>query len=281
MKTKLLAVCGPTAIGKTEVAIELALQHNTEIISFDSRQFFRELNIGTAKPSNDELQKVKHHFINSHSIDEQYNAGQFAEDARALIDALTKKYATLILVGGSGLYLQSLLYGFDMLPAINTETRKKVKALFEDRGLEFLQQEIRNHDAAYTTTVDMQNPARLMRALEVCYQTGKPYTSYLTNKNKQTPYQVEYKYLTMHRHELYSRINNRVDAMIAAGLETECRNVLAYRTHNALQTVGYREMFEHIDGSISLELCIDKIKQHTRNYAKRQITWFSKMVTNV
>ncbi|MBK8845218.1 MAG: tRNA (adenosine(37)-N6)-dimethylallyltransferase MiaA [Bacteroidetes bacterium] len=280
MKTTLVAICGPTAIGKTEVAIEYAQRHQTEIVSFDSRQFFKELSIGTAKPSNEELKKVPHHFVNSHSIQRAYNAGTYAQEANLVISDLAKKYSTIILVGGSGLYLQSLLYGFDSIPSINADTRQHIKKLFDEKGLEFLQQEILKHDAGYAATVDIHNPARLMRALEVFYQTGKPYTSFLAKKENQMPYKVEYKYLTMNRQELYSRINKRVDAMIEAGLEAECRSLLAYRNHHALQTVGYKEMFEYIDEDMTLEMCIDKIKQHTRNYAKRQITWFSKMVAN-
>lgn len=274
MKNKLIVIGGPTASGKTALAIRLAKQFQTEIISADSRQFYKEISIGTAKPTPEELAEVKHHFINSHSITESFNSGAFADAARILIDNLFKKHEVVIIVGGSGLYIKSLLEGFDDLPYVEENIRTNLKNSFKENGIQHLLDELKKSDPAYFEKVDQHNHQRVMRALEIIRASGKPYSSFLGNKNKNSTFDTECYCLDISREILYNRINIRVDEMMKQGLEAEAKSVLPYRNHTALQTVGYKELFDYFDGNISLEESISLIKQHTRNYAKRQLTWF-------
>ena len=278
MKT-IITVIGPTASGKTEQSIQLAKKLNTEIISADSRQFFRELTIGTAKPLPEQLKQVPHHFINTLSIQQNYNAGIYETDALELIDRLFKKHDELILTGGSGIYINAVLKGFDHLPEADKEIRNGLKNDLITHGIEYLQNELLKMDKAYYHTVDLKNPQRLMRALEVCIITGKPYSELLHKYSTAAKrnFSVKIYGLDTERNELYKRINYRVDKMIKNGLIEEARSLLPFRNHNALQTVGYKELFDYFNGMITREEAIEAIKKNTRNYAKRQLTWFRKM----
>ncbi len=275
---QLIVIVGPTASGKTSQAIELAKRLNTEIISADSRQFFKELTIGTAKPTEAQLSEVQHHFINSISISQDYNAGLFEKDALNLIEKLFKKYDVLIMTGGSGLYINAVLNGFDHLPEVDKQVRNQLQKDFETKGIEYLQQHLLQNDPEYYTRVDLQNPQRIIRALEVCVVTGKPYSALLHHTKQSTKRNFSTKIfgLQLPREELYKRIENRVDKMIEEGLVAEVKSVKKYRNHNALQTVGYKEIFDYLDGNISMNDAIALIKKNTRNYAKRQMTWFKK-----
>jgi tRNA dimethylallyltransferase len=274
---KLIVIGGATATGKTALAIRLAQQLATEILSADSRQFYREMSIGTAKPSPEELAAAPHHFIDTHSVANDYSVGDFERDA---LECLEKIYVTkdvAILVGGSGLYLRAVCEGLDKFPDISAETKKIVETGEQTGGLNWLQQELAQRDPVHFVKIDQQNPARLRRALEVCVETAQPYSAFLQQGQKTPrPFQPIFILLDLPRPELYARIEARVDQMIAAGLEAEARNLLPYRNRSPLSTVGYEEFFEFFDGEISREIAVDKIKQHSRNYAKRQVTWFSK-----
>jgi len=266
----LINIVGPTASGKTALAIELAKVFSTEILSSDSRQFYKEVSIGTAKPSKEELAQVKHHLINSHSVSETYNAGQFARDAEKIILSLFKSNNVVIVVGGSGLYIKALTNGIDPGAEANEKLRAELKAGFEKNGIEFLQARLRSISEEIFNQVDSRNPQRLMRAIE------KAESKALIGATKEE--EKEYSIITigvnLPREELYQRINKRVDAMIEAGLEAEAQKMLPYRNTYAMQTVGYKELFSFFDGEISREKAIELIKQHTRQFAKRQITWF-------
>jgi len=274
-KKKLIVVLGPTAIGKTSLAIEAAQAVNTEIISADSRQFFKELNIGVARPSEKELLAVKHHFIAFISIEDRYSAGMFETDALNLLEQLFEKHDVVICCGGSMLYIDALINGLDDLPG-DEAVRKTLQQELETLGLEHLQRKLKEVDEAYYRQVDLQNPHRLIRALEVCALTGKKYSDLRKANSANRPFDVVKIGLTSNREWLYNRINTRVDAMIESGLEQEAKSVLSMRHLNALHTVGYKEMFDYFDGELSLNDCIEKIKQHTRNFAKRQLTWWRK-----
>lgn len=271
----LYAIVGPTGIGKTALSIALAKALKTEIISFDSRQFYREMNIGTAVPSVEELAQVPHHFIQDRSIADLFTVGDFETEAIARIEELSTNYNSLVLVGGSGLYLQAITHGFDRFPTISEQVRNEVRTAYQDKGIDFIQEELKRLDITYYHQVDLHNPQRMIRALEVCYQSGMPYSSFIGNaaENKR-PFNVKYIGLDGPREGIYDRINRRVDAMLAAGLLDEVASLTAYRSHNALQTVGYSELFEYMDGKIDLERAVELIKQNSRRYAKRQLTWF-------
>lgn len=273
-KNTLIVIGGPTASGKTALAIEKALALNTEIISFDSRQFYREMSIGTARPSDEELAKVKHHFIGHISINEEWNASVFEKNAIAKLDELFLKYDSVVAVGGSGLYLNALLYGFDELPDKDEKLRAELQLELEEKGIEFLQNKIKIIDPVYYEKGEIKNPHRLMRAIEVSLLSGKPYSQLKTNTSVQRNFTHQIFMIDNPREKLYERINMRVDEMVKAGLVDEVKSLLPYRNHNALQTVGYKEIFEFLDGKCNLETAIEKIKQNTRRYAKRQITWF-------
>lgn len=274
---KLIVIGGATATGKTKLAIQLAQQLETEILSADSRQLYREMSIGTAKPAVAELNGVQHHFIDTLSVADDYSVGDFERDALAVLNNIFLKKDVAILVGGSGLYLRAVCEGLDKFPDISTETKNAVAAGEKTGGLAWLQQELLRRDPAYFANIDQQNPARLRRALEVCFETRHAYSAYLQQGQKEPrSFQPIYILLDLPRPELYTRIETRVDRMIAVGLEDEARALLPYRHRPPLNTVGYEEFFDFFDGKITREVAVEKIKQHSRNYAKRQITWFAK-----
>jgi tRNA dimethylallyltransferase len=271
----LVVIAGPTGVGKTALAVQLAKHFDSKIISADSRQFYREMSIGTAKPNEKELAEVEHFFIDSLSIHEDYNIGNFEKDAIRKLDELFQDHQLVFLVGGSGLYINAVLYGVDEFEEVSEETREKVQELYRKNGLEALQKEIEQKDPVYFKTVDINNPQRLMRALEVCYQTGKPYSSFLGKEKSKRNFEAIKLLINAPREVLYERINQRVDQMVKNGLVEEARKLYPYKNLNALNTVGYKELFEYFEGKTSLEQAIELIKQKTRNYAKRQLTWFN------
>ncbi len=272
----LIVVGGATATGKTALAIELAQYFDTEILSADSRQFYREMSIGTAKPNDLELETVHHHFVNHLSIHDYYSVGDFEREALQVLDKIFETKDIAILVGGSGLYIQALCEGLDSFPEISTTTRDLVATETKSQGLLWLQSQLSSLDPDYYATVDQRNPARLRRALEVCLETGKPYSFYLNQIKPPRPFVPIYLLLDPPRALLYEGINIRVDQMISQGLEAEALNLHPNKDLSALKTVGYEEFFDYFEGKHSKNEAIDKIKQHTRNYAKRQSTWFGK-----
>ncbi|MFZ2904582.1 MAG: tRNA (adenosine(37)-N6)-dimethylallyltransferase MiaA [Cyclobacteriaceae bacterium] len=273
---KLIVIVGPTAVGKTSVAINLAKHFATEIVSADSRQIYKELEIGTAKPSQQELQEVRHHFINTHSIHDNYDAARFGVEALQLIMHLFEKYDCLILCGGSGLYIKSLLEGFDDIPEVPDGIRDQLIEEFEAKGLLWLQNKMRELDPEYFRKMDQKNPVRLMRALEVTLATGHSIASFQTAVKKNLPFQVVKIGLELDRATLYDRIDNRMDHMIQKGLFDEAQKFYNVRHLNALQTVGYREIFEYLGGQYGKEEAVRLLKRNSRRYAKRQLTWFKR-----
>ncbi|HSI91166.1 MAG TPA: tRNA (adenosine(37)-N6)-dimethylallyltransferase MiaA, partial [Adhaeribacter sp.] len=272
----LIVVAGPTAVGKTDLSIRLAKHFKTVILSADSRQFFRELNIGTAKPTPEEQQGVTHYFIDSHSISEEYNAGQFEADALELLDRVFKEKDVAILTGGSGLYVRALCEGMDEMPEVAPEIREELNRKLETEGLETLCQQLEKLDPEYFAQVDKANPQRVVRALEVCMASGKPYSFFRNQQRKPRPFGIIKIGLTRPREELYQRIDLRMDQMLAQGLLEEAKSLLPYRQHNALQTVGYTEIFGFLDGEYDWEEAVRLLKRNSRRYAKRQLTWFRK-----
>jgi tRNA dimethylallyltransferase len=273
---KIIVICGATATGKTALAIQAAQYFNTSILSFDSRQCYQELNIGVAKPTPEELALAPHYFINSHSIYDTVNAVVYEQYALSTLQNLFLKKDTVIVVGGTGLYLNALCHGVDNIPAIPVALRTTLQEEYTAKGLAWLQKEIQLHDKNYITPNDLNNVQRMLRALEVVKHTGNPIKYYQKKELVNRAFEIIKYTLTIDRETLYKRINNRVDAMIAQGLVQEAEQFLLLREYNALQTVGYTELFAYFDKCCSLNDAIDKIKQHTRNYAKRQITWFKK-----
>ena len=277
MSTKnLIVVVGPTAVGKTALGIEIAKAYNTEIISCDSRQFFKEMKIGTAKPSAQELQTVKHHFIDSHSIHDTYSVGDFERDALSKLETLFQTHDNIVMVGGSGLYVKILCDGIDNFPKTTPEIREQLKNDFEEKGIDYLQQELLKLDPDYYNEVDINNTQRVIRALEVCKSSGTPFSSYRTSSKVKRDFNIVKIGINQDRETLYKRINFRVDLMIQAGLLEDARELYPLKSNNALQTVGYQELFSHFDNEITLENAIELIKRNTRRYAKRQLTWFKK-----
>jgi tRNA dimethylallyltransferase len=272
----LIVVVGATAVGKTETAIRLAEYFKTEIISADSRQFYRELTIGTAKPSNEELQRAKHHFIDSHSITENYTVGQFENDALMVLESIFQHRSVAILAGGSGLFVKILCDGMDEIPETDPEIRVQLIAELADSGLKPLLEELKIKDLDYYEEVDKANPQRILRALEVCRSTGLPFSSFRTQKKVKRPFNIIKIGLTRPREELYARIDARMDAMIAQGLLEEAKSLLPFQSHNALQTVGYQEIFAFLNGEYDWEEAVRLLKRNSRRYAKRQLTWFRK-----
>ncbi len=272
----LVVILGPTGIGKTRTTIELAKKFNTEILSADSRQFYRELKIGTASPTPQELSEARHHFTGHISVKDYYNASIYEVQALELLEKLFHKMNPVFLTGGSGLYIDSLCNGIDDLPHVDQEVRKKLLAAYIQKGISFLREELLRFDPLHYEKVDLNNPKRILKALEVCYITGKPYSSFLTQPKKERGFSILKIGLNMDRHELYQRINQRVDRMIQEGLEAEAKSLYAFRNLNALNTVGYKELFDYFDGTISREKAIELIKRNTRHYAKRQLTWFAR-----
>ena len=275
-KKTLIVIAGPTASGKTAAAISLAQHYKTVILSADSRQFYREMSIGTAKPSWIELAAAKHYFIDSHSITDNFSVGDFEKQALALLDEQFKFHDVIILVGGSGLYIKALVEGFDDIPQANPEIRERLNKEFTLKGIEPLKKKLKEVDPDYYAEVDLNNPQRIIRALEVHKVSGKPFSSYRKAGINTRPFNILKIALDMPRELLYHRINQRVDVMLEQGLVAEARSLIFHRHLNALNTVGYSELFDHFDNKISLEKAIDQIKQNTRHFAKRQLTWFRK-----
>ncbi|WP_158796845.1 tRNA (adenosine(37)-N6)-dimethylallyltransferase MiaA [Pedobacter sp. L105] len=270
----LIVIAGPTAIGKTALAITLARHFSTEIISADSRQFFKEMSIGTAKPSADELAMAKHHFIDSHSINTLFSTGDFEKQALEVLAEIFSRHDVAIMAGGSGLYLDAVTKGLDQLPDTDMQIREELNLLFEKKGIEPIREKLAEADPEYYAKVDQSNPQRMIRGLEFFLSTGKKVSSFLTNSKKERPFDIIKIGLNIERPLLYERINHRVDLMLANGLLEEVKALEPYKDLNALKTVGYAELFDYLDGLISYEMAVDKIKQNTRRFAKRQLTWF-------
>lgn len=270
----LIVIVGPTGSGKTALAVTLARHFFTPIISTDSRQFYRGLPIGTAQPTAEELSLAEHHFIADREVEDDFNSGRYEHEALARLDELFKSHDVVIAVGGSGLYIQALCEGMDNLPEADDELRQRLKQRLESEGLEAMYMELCQLDPEYADVVDRHNPARVMRALEVCITSGKPYSEQRKGTKQTRPFRIIKIGTDLPRDILYERINLRVDMMIADGLEAEARAMLPKRHLNALQTVGYREMFDYFDGKCSLDEAVELIKRNSRRYAKRQLTWF-------
>ncbi|MGA1227445.1 MAG: tRNA (adenosine(37)-N6)-dimethylallyltransferase MiaA [Tamlana sp.] len=272
----LISIVGPTAIGKTTLSIKLANHFNTEIISADSRQFFKDMHIGTAAPSEDELLAAKHHFIQHKSIQDDYNVGAFEKDALQCLTTLFKKHDVVIMVGGSGLYVDAVTKGLDDFPEIDKTFRDTLNNDFKTKGLEYLQQQLNELDKTSFESIAIDNPHRVIRALEICIGTGKPYSSFLSKEKNKRPFKTISIGLTANRDIIYSRINERVNIMMKNGLLDEVTKLLPYKNLNALNTVGYKELFNYLDGKWELDFAISEIKKNTRRFAKRQLTWFKK-----
>ncbi|MDE3236565.1 MAG: tRNA (adenosine(37)-N6)-dimethylallyltransferase MiaA [Bacteroidota bacterium] len=271
-----MVITGPTAVGKTALSIALAKTLNTEIISADSRQCYKELNIGVAKPSAEELQDVHHYFINSHSIHEEVNAGTFEQYALQAANTIFQKNKVVVMVGGTGLYIKAFCEGIDVMPAIAKETRKHIVDAFESNGIEWLQNELKEKDPVFWQIAEQQNPHRLMRALEVLYETGKSITSFRRHQSVERPFNIIKIGLQLPKEQLHQRINHRVDIMMEMGLLKEVEGLYKFKYLNALQTVGYKELFDFLSSKCSLEQAVEQIKINTRQYAKRQVTWFKR-----
>ena len=276
MSKYLITIVGPTAIGKTSLSIVLAQHFNCDIISSDSRQFFKEMQIGTAVPTTEELASAQHHFIQNKSIFENYTVGDFEKEAIAKLDELFLINDYVLMVGGSGLYVDAVLKGFDDFPEIDASVRDEVNSNYEKSGIEYLQTELEKRDPNYFEVVAKENPQRMMRALEVCLGTGKPYSSFLNQKKIRRNFTPILIGLEAERSTIYDRINQRVDIMMSEGFLTEAEDLFPHKDLNALQTVGYRELFRYFGGEISLEFAIEEIKKNTRRFAKRQLTWFKR-----
>ena len=274
---KLIVVGGPTAVGKTAVAIELAKHFNTEIISADSRQCYKEMNIGVARPSVSELNTIPHHFIATHSIEQDLSVQDFVSYALEQLNHLFVNTDTVVLVGGTGLYIKALLEGLDEIPSVDSEIRAKVLAAYEGNGLSFIQEKIKLLDPLFASKGEMQNPQRIMRALEVFEQTGASILSFQKGEKAVRDFEPILIGLDLPREILHQRINLRVDQMVKDGLLDEVKNLIPFKQKNALQTVGYKELFSFLEGAITLEKAIEDIKAHTRQYARRQLTWFRKV----
>jgi len=274
MSKTLIVLLGPTGVGKTDLSIELARYYQTEIISCDSRQIFKEMEIGTAVPDPQILASVPHHFIQSHSVHDYYNASKFEIEVLETLELLFKKKEVVIMTGGSMMYIDALCKGIDDLPEVDEELRKSLMSRLASEGIESLRNELRYHDPVYYGEVDLRNPKRILHALEICLMTGCPYSTFRTNQPKKRPFRIIKLGLNLDRDVLYNRINQRVEKMFNEGLEQEARNLYPFRQLNPLNTVGYRELFEFFDGKCSLEEAKEKIKANSRKYARKQLTWF-------
>ena len=272
----LIYIAGPTGVGKTKISIELAKKFKTEIVSCDSRQFYKELKIGTAPPSSDDLKEVKHHFIQNKSIEEIFTVGDFEKEAINKIDTLFNLHDTLIMVGGSGLYADAIMFGLDKFPEISKEIRNQINLFYENHGLKALQELLLEKDPKYYTRVDKNNHVRLIRAIEICISSGTTYSSFLGKKKDVRKFVSKIVVIESPRKRLYEQIDKRVDSMVNEGLEKEVKNLLNYKKYPALNTVGYKELFPFFEGEIKFEDAINEIKKNTRRYAKRQITWLKK-----
>jgi tRNA dimethylallyltransferase len=277
MKNKyLISIVGPTAIGKTSLSIKLAKHFNTEIISADSRQFYKEMQIGTAAPSTDELAASPHHFIHHKSIHDPYNVGAFEKDALLKLNTLFETYNVVIMVGGSGLYVDAVTKGLDDFPEIDSSIRVALNEALEIKGISYLQEKLKHLDILSYNTIAIDNPHRVIRALEICIGTGKPYTSFLNKGKINRPFKTITIGLTADREIIYNRINERVDIMINEGLLNEVKSLLLFQHLNALNTVGYKELFNYFNNEWKLDFAISEIKKHSRRFAKRQLTWFKR-----
>ena len=276
MAKNLLVIIGPTGVGKTELSLRIAENFGTEIVSADSRQLYANLKIGTAAPTPEELQRVPHHFIGTLQLTDYYSAAQYEEDALKLLDHLFQTKDVVILTGGSMMYVDAVYKGIDDIPTVDEETRKTLLERYEKEGLEQLCAELKLLDPDYYKIVDLKNHKRVIHALEICYMTGKTYTSFRTQEKKTRPFRMIKIGLTRDREELYARINQRVDIMMEQGLLDEVKQVYPYRQLNSLNTVGYKELFNYLDGEWALPFAIDKIKQNSRIYSRKQMTWFKR-----
>ncbi len=276
MNKYLITLVGPTAIGKTTLSVEIAKQLNTEILSSDSRQFYKEMTIGTAVPDANELRQVPHHFIQNISIHEDYSVGKFEKDAINTLDILFKKYPNVVMVGGSGLYTDAVLKGLDAFPKVKPSIRKQLQLQLQEKGIAHLQEQLRELDLESYRRIDNENRQRVIRALEICIGTGKPFSTFLTHSPTTRNFIPIKIGLTAARETIYQRINQRVDIMLENGLLEEVKKLFQYKELNALQTVGYKELFQYLEGAISLDTAIEEIKKNTRRFAKRQLTWYRK-----
>ncbi len=276
MRNKLIVLIGPTGVGKTELSLSLAEFLHTPVINADSRQLYKDLTIGTAAPTADQLKRVKHYFVGTLSLTDYYSAAQFESDVISLLDQLYQTHPFALMSGGSMMYIDAVCNGIDDIPTVDQETREMIMERYQQEGLTPLSNELRLLDPDYYAIVDQKNPKRILHALEICHMTGKPYSSFRTNKKKERSFDIIKIGLRRDREELYERINKRVDEMIQNGLIDEVKNVMSYRYTNALNTVGYKEIFQYLDGNWSLEQAIEKIKQNTRIYSRKQMTWYKK-----
>jgi tRNA dimethylallyltransferase len=276
MKNTLIVLLGPTGVGKTDIAIDIARHFGCDIISSDSRQFFREMRIGTALPSREQLTEIKHHFIGFLSVKDYYSSNLFERDVLGILPELFKKNSVALMTGGSGMYIDAVCNGIDDIPDVDPEIREKFARKYKEEGIEGLRIELKLLDPEHYEKVDLKNPRRIIRALEICETTGHPYSGFLTNQKRRRDFEIIKTGLKRPREELFDRINWRVDLMIKDGLEEEARNLLGLRHRNALNSVGYREFFDFFDGKITRDKAIELIKRNTRRFAKRQMTWWSK-----
>lgn len=272
----LIVVTGPTAVGKTALTIEIAKHYGIPIINADSRQIYQELKIGTASPTAEQMQQVKHYFVGTKSITDYYNASMYEQEVVQLLEKLFLDSPIQLLSGGSMMYIDAVCNGIDDIPTVRDDIRNEMKRRYQEEGLDALCEDLRRLDPEHYEVVDRQNHRRVIHALEICYQTGKTYTSFRTQKRKERPFQIVKIGLTRDRQELYDRINQRVDTMMSEGLLDEVRSVSAYRSTNALNTVGYKELFDYIDGRWPLEEAVERIKGNTRRYARKQLTWYKR-----
>lgn len=272
----LIVVTGPTAVGKTALTIEIAKHYGIPIINADSRQIYQELKIGTASPTAEQMQQVKHYFVGTKSITDYYNASMYEQEVVQLLEKLFVDSPVQLVSGGSMMYIDAVCNGIDDIPTVRDDIRNEMKRRYQEEGLDALCEDLRRLDPEHYEVVDRQNHRRVIHALEICYQTGKTYTSFRTQKRKERPFQIVKIGLTRDRQELYDRINQRVDTMMSEGLLDEVRSVSAYRSTNALNTVGYKELFDYIDGRWPLEEAVERIKGNTRRYARKQLTWYKR-----
>ena len=272
---KLFVLLGPTAVGKTALSLKVAKLLGSPIINCDSRQIYKDMSIGTAAPTKEQLKEVRHYFVKILELQEYYSAAQYETDVLQLINKLQHSHNNLLLSGGSMMYIDAVCNGIDDIPNVDAEIREKLKERFQTEGLEPLRCELRLLDPEYYNIVDLKNPKRIIHALEICYTSGKPYSSFRVNKKKERPFQIIKIGLKRDRNDLFDRINKRVDMMIEEGLLEEAKKLYPHRHLNALNTVGYKEIFNHLDGTCDLDFAVEKIKKNTRDYAKKQMTWFA------
>lgn len=275
-KKTLIVLIGPTGVGKTDLSIKIAEKYNSPIISADSRQLYSDLKIGTAAPAEEYLKRVKHYFVGTLKLTDYYSAAQYESDVISLLEELFKENDTILLTGGSMMYIDAICKGIDDIPTVDNDTRRMMMEKYEKEGLERLCAELKLLDPEYYSIVDLKNPKRVIHALEICYMTGKTYTSFRTGNKKQRPFDIIKIGLCREREELYERINRRVDMMINDGLVDEVKSVYQYRDLNSLNTVGYKEIIQYLDGNCTLNFAIEKIKQNSRIYSRKQMTWFKR-----